>query len=122
MPDGSFPLPRVLDLAQLRPFLEWFVHSVAYRQIVPHSEYGAGNFVACGLGEDQDSLEDEKPTKLSSQTHVIANDQDAVENLIKAFAQINRTRGLNAYLSVGLFKPRDNWKNPGGRGTVAGGV
>lgn len=102
MPDGSLYVPRQLDRAQLEPFLE---------RAVGVTECWGGCLVACGYGEQPGMY-----ARLEPQIHVVENDFDAVENLIGAFEAINAVPGLNGYLSVGLFKPRDQWRNPAGRG------
>jgi hypothetical protein len=103
MPNGGTINPYPLDPAQLEPFL---------RRVIDVAEcWCEGNFVAAGFGEAPSTYE-----RLPSQIHVVPNDIDALDKLIGAFMMINRTPGLNAYLSIGLFKPRDQWSNPRGRG------
>lgn len=104
MPDGSALLqqPRRLDQAQLRPFLD---------RLIAVADGRSGCFVAFGAGEEPGTY-----AKLASQTHVVENGADALPELIAAFEAINSTPGLNAYVSVGLFKPREQWRNPVGRG------
>jgi len=103
MPDGGTINAYPLDLEQLEPFL---------RRVIDVAEcWYEGNFVACGYGEVPGTDE-----RLTSQIHVVPNDLDALGRLIDAFHTINRTPGLNAYLSIGLFKPRDQWRNLRGRG------
>jgi RepB DNA-primase from phage plasmid len=102
MPDGSNINPYQVDLAQLEPFLA---------RVIVVAECYDGNFVAAGFGEAPDTYD-----KLLSRIHVVPNDSHALSNLIEAFMTINQTPGLNAYLSIGLFKPRDKWRKPRGRG------
>ena len=102
MPDGGTVNLYQLDLAQLEPFLS---------RVIVVAECYEGTFVACGFGEAPRTY-----TELQPQIHVVPNDIDALSGLIDAFKTINSTPGLNAYLSIGLFKPRDQWRNPRGRG------
>src|SRR5207249_867311 len=43
----------------------------------------------------------------------------AFAGLVEAFEAINRVPGSNAYVSIGLFKPRQDWVKPHGRGSEA---
>jgi DNA primase RepB-like protein len=80
------------------------------RLIVP-AEPDGGCFVVFGAGEAPGSH-----AKLDNQIHVVENDANALPNLLDACDAISATPGLNVYVSVGLFKPREQWHNPDGRG------
>ena len=105
MPDGSFNIPRALDHEQLDPFLQ--------RLLVVTAGHD-GCLVAFGAGEAPGTYE-----TLPPQIHVVENGPDAVPGLLDAFEQINRVPGLNGYVSIGLFKPREQWIKPNGRGSEA---
>lgn len=96
---------RRLDLDQLVPFLT---------RLAAVATGHAGCLVACGYGEAPGTFE-----RLPNQTHVVQNGPDAVCELVGAIERINAVPGLNAYVSIGLFKDRSLWGNPAGRGTEA---
>jgi hypothetical protein len=102
MPDGSFFTSHNLDHEQLDPFLARLIAVAGDR---------SGLFVAFGVGETPGAYE-----RLSPQTYAVENGPNAQAELLAAIEQINTVPGLNAYISIGLFKPRDQWVNPNGRG------
>jgi hypothetical protein len=101
--------PHALDYEQLTSFLQALI-------AVAEPVIGAGSFVACGYGETPGTYEALRP-----QIHVVDYSEDglALTRLIEAFDAINTVPGLNAYISIGLFKPRHQWCNPRGRGSEA---
>jgi len=106
MPDGSaYASPRRLDHNQLDPFVARLIAVAAGH---------AGTFVVFGGGEAPGTY-----AALRRQIHAVENGVGALQGLLDAFDRINAVPGLNAYISIGLFKPRDQWRNPNGRGSEA---
>ena len=91
---GEYPIDR----QHLDPFL--------YR-LIDAAGATPGCFVIAGFGELPNS--DASWRVLPPKIRVIPNDGDAFDAMIAAVEDINRTPGLNAYASIGLFKAHSLW-------------
>src|SRR5438067_2467515 len=87
-----------IDRQHLDPFL--------YRLIAAAGN-APGCFVIFAAGEMPNS--DASWRDLGRHTRVVENGPDAFDRMVASIEELGRTPGLNLYVSIGLFKPRNEW-------------